>query len=501
MKFGRIIMLVAGTLMALAGCGLLAVAAGLGWANAQQQDGRFLTSPVERFRVASHALTTPGLDVMVEDGMPAGFPSDGLGSILLRGAAPFEGQEIFLGVAPRDDAAAYLAGVAHTELTGVEYAPFRATYRDVAGTRTPQPPTGEEFWAAAATGPGTQELVWDIRPGEWAVVVMRADGEILAAADLQVGARSDLLGPLAAGLLGGGIALLLIGGGLIVLGAIGLGRHSRPPGATTAPVAAGAAPVAAAAVVPDDYRPYPARLTGHLDPALSNWKWLVKWFLSIPHLVVLAFLWVALIVTTIVTWFAILFTGRYPRSLFNFNVGVLRWHWRVVYYAFSPLGTDRYPPFTLERTDYPADAEVEYPLRLHRGLVLVKSWLLAIPHLLVVAALTGSSTGGGSVDREPVPGSGSSAWDAGAWEYESTAGVSLLGVLVLVAAVILLFTGRYRRPLFDLIMGLNRWIFRVGVYVLLMRDEYPPFRLDQGPAEPHAPPVSAPAPESAPPGA
>lgn len=210
--------------------------------------------------------------------------------------------------------------------------------------------------------------------------------------------------------------------------------------------------------------PYPARLRGEIDTGTSRWLWLVKWLLVIPHVVVLALLWVAAFVLTMVAGFAILFAGRYPRGIFDFNVGVMRWTWRVSFYAVSAFATDRYPPWTL-RSDpsYPADFTVEYPERLSRGLVLVKWWLLALPHYFVVAVFSGG-------------------WGAG-WT-DKAGDFGLIGLLAVIAAATLLFTGRYPRQLFDFVMGLNRWCYRVLAYAALMTDVYPPFRLDPGGPEP-----------------
>ena len=90
--------------------------------------------------------------------------------------------------------------------------------------------------------------------------------------------------------------------------------------------------------------PYPVVLTGNFDEPLSRWLWLVKWVLIIPHVIILLFLFIAVLVATVIAFFAILFTGRYPRGLFDFNVGVMRWSWRVGFYSYQALGTDKYPP-------------------------------------------------------------------------------------------------------------------------------------------------------------
>ena len=220
--------------------------------------------------------------------------------------------------------------------------------------------------------------------------------------------------------------------------------------------------------------PGPGR--GCRDVSLSRWLWLVKWLLLIPHFIVLVFLWIAFMVVTVVAFFAILFTGRYPRAIFDFNVGVLRWSWRVAYYGYSALGTDRYPPFTLaDVPDYPARLDVAYPERLSRGLVLVKWWLLAIPHYLVVGALRRRRrlvTWRCSDDR--ARSTSAAAW-SGCWC--SSPGSPCCSPAATPTGI------------FDLVLGHGPLGLRVAAYVALMTDDYPPFRLDQGGSEPTPAPL------------
>jgi hypothetical protein len=215
---------------------------------------------------------------------------------------------------------------------------------------------------------------------------------------------------------------------------------------------------------------YPLQLTGELAPKLSRGLWLVKWLLAIPHFIVLFCLWVAFTVVGVIAFFAILFTGRYPKGLFDFNVGVLRWTWRVAFYSYSALGTDQYPPFTLKDVaGYPAHLEVEYPESLSRGLVLVKWWLLALPQYLIVAVFTGGAW---------------ASWSGAGGMWGNVTSGGLIALLVAIAGLTLLFRGSYPRSLYDFVLGMNRWVFRVAAYTALMTDVYPPFRLDMGGDEP-----------------
>jgi Domain of unknown function (DUF4389) len=211
---------------------------------------------------------------------------------------------------------------------------------------------------------------------------------------------------------------------------------------------------------------YPVQVHAHRDPHLSRWLWLVKWLLLIPHYVILFGLWIAVLVVTLVAYVSVLFTGRYPPAIFAFNVGVLRWSWRVNYYGYQALGTDRYPPFTLaDVADYPARLQIDPPSRLPRWLPLV-AWLFATPHLLLVAALTGPAT----------------------WQFqdgaESSVPLGAVSLGLLIAGISLLFTGHYPRGLYDLLIGIARWSLRTIAYLMLLTHQYPPFRLDQGDDEP-----------------
>jgi hypothetical protein len=454
MGAGRITALVFGILVGLIALGLLAAGGTFLWADQTQRDSTgYAATGFEPFASSGYAIVSDSFEV--DEDVPTWLLSDRVaGKVRIQA----EGDDLFLGLGPTDRVREYLDGVEHDVVTNLDFDPFRATYRHEDGGSPPRPPGNEDFWIESASGSGLQTVEWELTRGDWTLVVMNADAGAPVEARISAAAEAPFLIWVAVGLLVAGVIFLVLAG--LLLYAALRGRGAEP------------VPVEAAGRAETALGPYPVAVRGDLDANLSRWLWIVKWLLAIPHYIVLAFLWIAFSVLTIVAFFAILFTGRYPRGIFDFNVGVLRWSWRVLFYSYWALGTDRYPPFTLDRTpDYPADLDVAYPERLSRGLVLVKSWLLAIPHYAVVGIFVGGWAW-------------APFWDATShgWGWGGFGG--LVGILVFFAAVVLLFTGRYPASIFEFVLGLDRWVWRVAAYVSLMRDEYPPFRYDGGPREP-----------------
>jgi Domain of unknown function (DUF4389) len=496
MKAGRIVMIVIGALIALVGFGMVVGGAGalVGYGTHRDSDGYFRTSSV-RLASPTYAIVSDHIDLNSSPG-PSDWLIDrgGLGTVKLALTPSDPSTPLFAGIGPSADVAGYLQGVSRDQVRNIDTSPTRVRYRRIAGETVPTAPGDQTFWAAQITTDQTTDLTWKVESGDWTVVLMNADASRGVDTNARLGIKVSWFLPAAIGLLVLGLVLLAGGTVLAILGGRGLARAEEAPppipaawpapggavpvagvAATTAAAGVAAAGVTAAGVAGGGGGPvYPLTITGHLDPNLSRGLWLVKWLLAIPHYIVLFFLWIAFAVVTFIAFFAILFTGRYPKRMFDFNVGVLRWSWRVGFYSFSALGTDRYPPFSLGAADYPATLDVVHPDHLSRGLVLVKWWLLAIPHYLLLS-LIGSGWWMGWWGRGD-----------GQWMYRG--GFGLIGLLVLFAGISLLFRGRYPSGIFAFVMGLNRWLYRVCAYVTLMTDTYPPFRLDQGGQEPIAAP-------------
>lgn len=465
MSAGRIVTLAVGCLLVIPALAVMVAGAilGLGYAFGRDDDG-YVEVTIDPLSTTATAIVADDLAFGSAPGSPDWAFEMLDADVRLRVDAGSD--DLFIGVAPTSAVSTYLDGVAHDTIVDMD--DLVAIMRTEPGRFTVTPPADVDIWAAQASGSGTQEIEWEAEAGTWTVVLMNADGTAGLDAEVLVGAKAGFVLPLAVMMVGLGAVLALGSAALIVAGAAGASPSPRSTSSATAP-ASGNTPINVGQYI--GRQSAPVRFEAELDPVLSRWLWLVKWILVIPHVIVLAMLWVAFAVITVVAGLSILVSGRYPPRLFEFNVGVLRWTWRVSHYAgVGGLGTDQYPAFSLQPvTSDRTTLEVEYPERLSRASVLFK-WILAIPHLLVVAILTGPSIGLGGATGVDLP-----------------VGGGLLGLLALICGVLLLSTNRYPRELFDLIVGLNRWVYRVIVYVALMTDEYPPFRLDQGANDPTAP--------------
>ncbi len=173
-------------------------------------------------------------------------------------------------------------------------------------------------------------------------------------------------------------------------------------------------------------------------PRLSRWLLFLKWLLVIPHLFVLYFMYFMQSVVTFLAWWAILFVGHYPRGLWGFSMMVLRWNANVT--AYYMLQRDDYPPFG--EGAYPVTFAMEYPPRQSRLLIFFRG-LLLIPHFLVVWVL-----------------------------------LFAYGLVLFIAWFAILLLGRFPRGMFDFVVGVQRWMYRIQVYFYLLTDRYPPFSMD-----------------------
>jgi len=186
---------------------------------------------------------------------------------------------------------------------------------------------------------------------------------------------------------------------------------------------------------------YPARFGVEYPERLSRWKIFVKWLLAIPHFIIVYLLQVVAGVMALIAFFAILFTKKWPRGMFDFMVQIQRWTLNTVAYGLT-LMRDEYPPFSGDEGEYPVRFEVDYNDNLSRWMIFVK-WLLVIPHLIVVTLLA-----------------------------------IVAYVVLIIAWFAILFTGRYPRGMFDFVEGTIRWWIRVQAYAhWLMTDRYPPFTM------------------------
>jgi hypothetical protein len=212
----RIAALIAASVIGLLSLGLLAAGGGLLWADSKKDEEGYISTGFDPFATDTRALATEELDI---DATGAGWliDDDRYGKVRLR-AQSQDGKPVFVGIAPTRDAERYLSGVHHDLVTDLEYDPFRADYREQAGSRRPGAPGDQRFWAASAQGAGTQTLTWDVEHGNWSVVVMNADASPNVDVELRGGAEVPFLEPAGWGTLIAGLVALGLAGLLTFVG-------------------------------------------------------------------------------------------------------------------------------------------------------------------------------------------------------------------------------------------------------------------------------------------
>jgi len=236
MSAGRVVLIVLGGIGVLVGLALLAGGGFLLWADRTQREDGYLTTPTERFATPTYALTRTRLEADA-DGARWVLNESWFGKVRIRGESAGT-KTLFIGIGPAADVARYLGNVGHANVQDVEFDPFRVTYLPIEGGAPDGPPADRGFWAASASGVGTQTLTWKVRDGDWSIVLMNADGSRGIAADVDVGAKMSFLLWVAIGVLIGGLLVTAGSTALIVLAARtprGQTAQPEPPAADRTP--------------------------------------------------------------------------------------------------------------------------------------------------------------------------------------------------------------------------------------------------------------------------
>lgn len=208
--------MVAAGLAGLLSLGLLAAGGLLLWGDSQKDDQGYLSTRTERFATNTYALSTDNLDVDL-DGADWILDRDRFGKLRLT-VDPNTSKPVFVGIARTADASRYLAGTSHELVTDLDYAPFTADYRRLAGDRKPADPDAQRFWTASASGSGRQTLTWDVDDGDWSIVVMNADVSRRVDVGVKAGAELGFLSAAGWGALISGLIVLSFAALLAVLG-------------------------------------------------------------------------------------------------------------------------------------------------------------------------------------------------------------------------------------------------------------------------------------------
>src|SRR4051794_1633474 len=178
--------LVGGVVSAVAAVGLIVGGGALVWADHEKDSDGYLMTGKHRFTAQTAALHTENMDINL-DGADWLVSEPLVGKVRVK-VDQESSKPVFVGIAKTDDVERYLKGVSSTTVTDVDYSPFKASYDDHAGARRATPPAQSRIWAASATGDGRQTVNWEMKDGDWSVVVMNADGSPGVAADISAGA-------------------------------------------------------------------------------------------------------------------------------------------------------------------------------------------------------------------------------------------------------------------------------------------------------------------------